>query len=174
MATTINDEFMQQIANEQAWKELSENFAWTETLLEKYCDKVDWEEISSNTNILWTIPMLQKFSKKVDWKRLSGQVYGSVEWFTEAHLEEFKDKWDWTLLSNNISLITENTIDKFIDYWDWDALIDGSHYFKDFDNAISFFNKYKDRIQMSKLQDTVLWQRIIEQTAEQIESEIMS
>ncbi len=76
--------------------------------------------------------MLQKFSKKVDWKRLSGQVYGSVEWFTEAHLEEFKDKWDWTLLSNNISLITENTIDKFIDYWDWDALIDGSHYFKDF------------------------------------------
>lgn len=47
--------------------------------------------------------MLQKFSKKVDWKRLSGQVYGSVEWFTEAHLEEFKDKWDWTLLSNNIS-----------------------------------------------------------------------
>ena len=79
MATTINDEFMQQIATEQAWKELSENFAWTETLLEKYCDKVDWEEISANTNIIWTIPMLQKFSKK---------------WIGKDCLDKYMEAWN--------------------------------------------------------------------------------
>ena len=46
MEKTINDEFMQQVATEQACKELSEEFSWTESLLEKYSDKVDWKEIS--------------------------------------------------------------------------------------------------------------------------------
>lgn len=32
MEKTINDEFMQHVVAEQAWKELSKNFAWTETL----------------------------------------------------------------------------------------------------------------------------------------------
>lgn len=68
MTTTIKDDFMQRIATEEAWKSLSEDFAWTETLLEKFQDKVDWKEISDNRNIVWTIPMLQKFSKKLDWE----------------------------------------------------------------------------------------------------------
>lgn len=58
MAQEINDEFMQQVIIEQAWKSLSEEFGWTESLLEKYADKVDWKEISDNRNIVWTIPML--------------------------------------------------------------------------------------------------------------------
>ena len=34
MAKTINDEFMQQVVTEQAWKVLAEKYAWTEALLE--------------------------------------------------------------------------------------------------------------------------------------------
>ena len=41
MAKTINDDFMQQVATEQAWKKLTEDYAWTEALLEKYSDKLD-------------------------------------------------------------------------------------------------------------------------------------
>ena len=71
MTKSLNDEFMQQVATEQAWKNLSEEFPWTESLLEKYFEKVDWKVISGNRNINWTIPMLQKFAKKIDWKVLS-------------------------------------------------------------------------------------------------------
>lgn len=35
MTTTIKDDFMQRIATEEAWKSLSEDFAWTEALLGK-------------------------------------------------------------------------------------------------------------------------------------------
>jgi len=62
MATKVlSNEFMQNIATEEAWKELSSNFAWTGTMLEKYQDKVNWDEISENRNIRWTIPLIQKF-----------------------------------------------------------------------------------------------------------------
>lgn len=81
MTATIKDDFMQRIATEEAWKNLSEDFAWTEELLEKNCDKVDWKEISGNRNIIWTIPMLQKFSKKLDRKILSENII--EDWFTE-------------------------------------------------------------------------------------------
>ena len=53
MAKLIDDEFMQQVMTEQAWKNLSEEFTWTEALLEKYADKVDWKEISDNCNMIW-------------------------------------------------------------------------------------------------------------------------
>ena len=50
MATKeLSNEFMQKIVNEEAWKELSGDFNWSETLLEKFQDMVDWNEISENS-----------------------------------------------------------------------------------------------------------------------------
>lgn len=57
----LSNDFMQSIVTESAWKELSSNFNWSETLLEKCKTEVDWNEISKNSNILWTIPMLKRF-----------------------------------------------------------------------------------------------------------------
>ena len=37
---------MQKISMDEAWKELSGNYNWSESLLEKYQDKVDWHEVS--------------------------------------------------------------------------------------------------------------------------------
>lgn len=113
MIKSLNDEFMQHIATEQMWKELSENFQWTEALLEKYADKVDWKEISCNHRIQWTIPMLQKFAKKLDWSSLSASA--DEDWFTEVHLETFKDKWNWEKISRYVKFTTE-LIDKYIDH----------------------------------------------------------
>lgn len=173
MATRIKDEFMQHIAEESAWQDLSKSFAWTEALLEKHCEKVDWKKISENESIMWSIPMLHKFSKKVDWNLLSRQICKNY-WFTEAHLEEFKDKWNWTEVTENIIyheyLFTNEIIDKYIDYWNWDSLIkEGIP-----NNPIDFFNKYKDRISMSKLQNSSLWWDIINHTANKIKSEFLS
>ena len=175
MTKKINDEFLQ-IATEQAWKRLSANLGLTETLLEKYSDKVDWMEVSGNRNIVWTIPMLQKFSEKVDWKVLSGRF--GEEWFTEAHLEAFKDKWDWTEISASHLLMHTELIDRFIDYVDWSSLISErtcvpfcrNEYF----DAIGFYNKYKEHIPMSKLQESALWELMVEQTSNQIKTDILS
>ena len=176
MTATIKDDFMQRIATEEAWKSLSENFAWTEALLEKNCEKVDWKEISGNRNITWTIPMLQKFSKKLDWKILS--EYIDEDWFTEAHLEEFKEKWDWSKIPEARLDFCEELIDKYLDYWDWNALIGERNYSYLFRenklDAIEFYEKYKDRIPMAKLQDSDLWTKIIEERAGQLKSEILS
>ena len=176
MTATIKDDFMQRIATEEAWKSLSEDFAWTEALLEKNCDKVDWKEISGNRNIIWTIPMLQKFSNKLDWKILSENI--SEEWFTEAHLEVFKDKWDWCAVVCNYNL-SEALIDKYIDYIDWRALIGvgrcyGNFPFGDDDDPVAFYEKYKEHIPMAELQDSELWRRLVRKREKQLLSEILS
>jgi len=177
MEKTINDEFMQHVVAEQAWKELSKNFAWTETLLAKYSRNVDWKLISGNSNINWSLMMLQKFFYMLDWKELSSRV--DCDWFTEAHLEAFKNKWDWTILVHKYKF-SERLIDKYIDYVDWDEIIGGgrSNYSlvcsdANFD-AIAFYEKYKKHIPMSKFHDSALWERIVEQKCRQLKAEIMS
>lgn len=175
MIKSLNDEFMQHIATEQMWKELSENFQWTEALLEKYADKVDWKEISCNHRIQWTIPMLQKFAKKLDWSSLSASA--DEDWFTEVHLETFKDKWDWEKISRYVKFTTE-LIDKYIDYIKWSDLIGCSGYPETFRNSdidcIAFFEKYKQYIPMTQLQNSSLWKSIIEQMSKQMETELLS
>lgn len=60
MATKVlSNDFMQDISMKDAWKELSSDFGWSEAMLEKYQDKVDWDDISENRHIRWTIPMIR-------------------------------------------------------------------------------------------------------------------
>ena len=89
MATKVlSNEFMQNIATSEAWKELSGNFSWSETTLEKYQDRVDWDEIVTNRDIRWTLPMIQKFQKKINWSRFS--EYADENVVTEPIIEAFK------------------------------------------------------------------------------------
>ena len=174
MAKLISDEFMQQVVTEQAWKNLSEEFTWTEALLEKYADKVDWKEISDNCNIIWTVPMLQKFSKRLDWEKLSEHT--CEKWFTEAHLEAFKNKWDWSEIVSNVKF-SEALIDKYVDYVEWDALIE-AHYGAlpqdDSFDVVAFYEKYKKYLPMAKIQTSDLWYRIVKVMEKQLLSEILS
>ena len=178
MAKTINDEFMQQVATEQAWQKLAEEYAWTEDLLEKYADKLDWKKISSNGAIRWTVPMLKKFSSKLDWKELSENI--DDDWFTEAHLDAFKDKWDWATLISRYKL-SDNLIEKYTDYIDWAAFIGarssyclhGLSHDDSFD-AMSFYEKYKEHITMSTLHQSDLWDKIVKQRSKQLLAEILS
>ena len=120
MATkTLSNEFMQNIATEGAWKELSSEFGWNDALLEKYQDKVDWDEISENRYIQWTIPMMQKFQKKINWNILSASINEDV--LTEGMSEAFKNQWNWHELSGNWGLkLTHEIIEKYVDKWDWE------------------------------------------------------
>lgn len=172
MATKIlSNEFMQTIATEEAWKELSSNFAWSEAMLEKYQDKVNWDEISENRNIRWTLPMIQKFQKKINWDRFS--EYADENVLTEPTIEAFKERWNWhELSSNNDSPLTYDLLEKYAERWDWERIIDSyGHdiYEKD---AIGFYEKFKDYIPVFKLQNTRLWSSIIEQRSKQLATEI--
>ena len=152
---------MQQIAEEQAWKDLSREFSWTEALLEKFQDKLDWMEVSENRNIQWTIPMVQKFKYRLDWKAFS--CYADEKFLTEETLVVFKDKWDWNELSDNHSVpLTEELLEKFIDKWNWKEIISYSHDELFENNPIEFYEKYKEYIPASVLQDSDLWHKIVE------------
>ena len=167
----LSNEFMQNIATEEAWKELSSNFAWSEAMLEKYQDKVNWDEISENRNIRWTLPMIQKFQKKINWDRFS--EYADENVLTEPTIEAFKERWNWHELSSNNDLpLTYDLLEKYAERWDWERIIDSyGHdiYEKD---AIGFYEKFKDYIPVFKLQNTRLWSSIIEQRSKQLATEI--
>jgi hypothetical protein len=171
MVKTLSNDFMQKIATEEAWKELSGNFQWNESLLEKYQDKVDWHEVSENTNILWTIPMVQKFKNRIDWDKFSR--HAEKEALTEAFIEAFKDKWNWSELSENSSIeLTHELLDKFADYWVWEEIIDrySNNLFDDM--GIDFYERYKDHIPAAKLQNSRLWNEIVSQQVKQLTAEI--
>lgn len=173
MATkTLSNDFMQRIADEGAWKELSGELSWTETLLEKYQDKIDWQELPGNSNILWTIPMLQKFKHRINWDKFSRCA--DEKTLTENCIETFKEKWNWSELSNNYS-ITNQLLEKFADKWDWESVIAGfnNNLFSS-DSAIEFYERYKEYIPAAKLQNSRLWNEIVEQRKKQILSEIIS
>ena len=143
MATKIlSNDFMHQTAVSEAWKELSENFSWSEALLEKYQDQVDWHEISCNSNVVWTVPMVQKFKNRIDWNKFS-------EYASEAVMTEpFADKWDWERIIN----------------------IYPHHLFED--TGMEFYEKYKNYIPTGKLQNSSLWNCIVEQLKKQLMAEI--
>lgn len=124
---TLSNEFMQNLATEEAWRQLSEDFPWSEITLEKFQDKVDWKAISENSEICWTIPMIQKFMKKINWETFSESA--TKDTLTANIIETFKDKWDWHKLSDNSNLtLTDDLLDKFADRWDWEMIIDNYSY----------------------------------------------
>jgi len=172
MATKVlSNEFMQNIATEEAWKELSSGFNWSEALLEKYQDKVNWDDISENRNIRWTIPMIQKFQKKINWEIFSRIADENT--LTKSVIETFKDKWNWHNLSNNGSVpMTDELLEKYADRWDWEQIIDSYSQSVYDRRAIEFYEKFKDYIPVSKLQNTYLWRCIVEQRAKQLAEEI--
>ena len=167
----LTNEFMEKVLNDSAWKELSCVFQWSEQMLEKYKNKVDWKEISRNNNILWTPVMLEKFKKLIDWEKLSCTSCETI--LTEECLELFKDYWRWSELSANRNLkLTYELIDKFIDHWDWSELIDDWN--KNNLYNIDFLERYIDKIPASKLQESHLWRILVEKRADELKLEVIA
>lgn len=172
MATkTLSNEFIQKMMTDEAWKELSSDFNWSEALLEKYQDKVDWSEISENRNIRWTIPMIQKFKNRINWEKFS--LYIEEEVVTENIIETFKDKWNWHKLSENSNVVlTYDLLDRFSDLWDWGEIIDRYSDQPFEGRGIEFYERYKEHIPTARLQVSQLWYDIVRQQKRQLIAEI--
>ena len=52
METDLSDKLLSKCATEEAWDILSEEFDWTESLLEKYQEKLNWQGVSENSHII--------------------------------------------------------------------------------------------------------------------------
>lgn len=166
--TNLNDGLMAQMIEEEAWKDLSGDYPWSEALLERFKDKVDWEEVSGNRNVVWTVSMLEKFKNRIDWCELSRTCCKSL--LIPEVVEQFKDRWDWKELSENYELPID-TIRKMADYIDWKALIDCRY--RDDIYSLEFLKEFEERIPASSFKDSGLWKRIVEDKVEKLRAEII-
>ena len=166
----LSNEFMEKFLNDSAWKELSSNFQWTEQMLEKHKSKVDWEKISNNSSIVWTPTMLEKFKKLIDWEELSKTDCETI--LTEDCFEQFKDYWDWAELSDNRDVeLNYQLIDRFLDRWNWYKLI--NRWSEDKLYNIDFLERYADKIPYCKLQNSRLWDRLVEERTKELKNEVI-
>jgi len=168
MESKLNDEHLLKCATEEAWNILSEEFDWTESLLEKYQENLNWKSISENRQIKWNLTMLDKFKERLHWDILSKEIHS--EQITPEILEKFKDRWDWYKLSANWHIdLTCETIDKYAECWDWKELIDHRFTSNPYEtDPIGFYEKYKKYIPHYILKDSSLWESIVNVRKEQL------
>lgn len=165
----LNNEFMAEVLKNEAWEELSSEFAWTEPLLEKYRSKVVWKEISRNQYIVWTASMVEKFRHKIDWDEFSDAYAEGL--FTVEFIEKYKNCWNWKNLTRNRSVNhTTELLEQFADYWDWSEVID----YRDELFSTGFLEKYQGRIPASSLQRSSLWQKLLEDEKKKIKVQMLA
>lgn len=101
------------------WKRLSSELSWTEELLAKYADKVDWEEVSSNKKVLWTESLLRRFADKLDWEELSKN--DALTLLSPDIIRPFALYWHWDDKTENTAW-TPKFIEEMKDHLDWKEL----------------------------------------------------
>lgn len=170
---TVKSDFLHQTIEEEAWKEVSEHFPWTETLLEKFQDEVNWNRISYNNNIVWTTSMLEKFKSRINWNVFSYCTNKTV--FTLENLEIYKDYWDWNCLSDSQEIEFDyEIIDRFINKWNWNKLINNYRASKDIPFDEKFLNRYGNHIPtFALLNGSRLWNCIIKDRIQKLSSKII-
>lgn len=157
-----------QMMDTEAWGNVSGDFPFSEAQLEKYADKLDWKEVSGNTNIFWSVQMLEKFKRRIDWTALSRCL--QEENVSAELLEKFKDYWNWEELSDN-NCLTPELIDQFADYINWKALINNWSCCEKLATE-EFIRKYSDRIPACDFKDSRLWREMVERKEKEIKKQI--
>ena len=161
---TLSEGLMAKMMESEAWKNISGNYPFSEVQLEKFADKVDWEEISGNTAIAWTVSMLEKFKDRLHWDKLAGNR--SDEFVCTELLEKFKDRWDWDEFSDNGNLTME-ILGKFADRLNWKNVINNWSSLRDLD-AKAVLDKFEDRIPATEFKDTCLWRELVERKEKEV------
>jgi hypothetical protein len=135
------EEFLIKNAKILPWEFLCDNqyINWSEELIVKlapYWKKAEkktreyfvspWKSLCANPSVPWTAKLIKKYQKsflkseRVHWKELSRNT--NLPWQEENLLEQFKEKWNWDLLSvNNGVGFTEGQIEKHKDLFTWDS-----------------------------------------------------
>jgi fido (protein-threonine AMPylation protein) len=176
----FNDVFFARMREEEVWKKLSEDyvneFIWTEALLERYQDKVDWKLLSGNRTVQWTGSMLEKFKDMLDWDALSEN--SSERLFSKETLRKYRAYWNWTKLSENSYIPwSMELIEEFKDDIDWEAFADRYYYGSSNEAKVDprlIFEKYQNCFSASKFMKSNLWKAVLERDMEEVVKKILS
>ena len=155
---TLGEGLMAQMMESEAWQSISGNYRFSEAQLEKFADKVDWEQVSGNNEIAWTIPMLEKFKNRIRWDKLASN--NSKEFASIDLLDKFKELWDWDEYSDSGDFTME-ILEKFADKLNWKNVINNWN-IRNLD-AKALLDKFGDRIPVTEFKDSRLWGELVEQ-----------
>ena len=166
MEPITNNEFLNSVLEAEAWKEISDNESLSMDILDKYADKLDWGEISENRNIIWTLDGIKKFAHRLNWSNFSQYCADHV--INEVTLQKFSNCWDWKAISNRDCFYNDWTLlEKFADKADWSEVITNWN----IEKPLEFFARFQQYIPMAKLQDSRLWNSMVEARAKRIMQE---
>lgn len=168
----VSDEMIQSIISAKAWNDISSNFGLTEEMLERYADKLNWNEVSKNREIHWTVKLIEKWAGRLNWEELSDS--GNEYLLTPDVIAYFVNRWNWRTLSSNSNLKLDYTfIDRFVDKWDWSVLIDCWH--REDCYTKEFFDRYRSHIPLTLfLDNSRLLNELVDKEAERIKKELTS
>lgn len=163
MEPITNNEFLNSVLETEAWKEVSVRESLSMSMLERFADKVDWDELSGNQNVLWTVDGISKFANRINWNEFSRSCLDTL--ISEMTLRKFANKWDWKNLSNRDAIYNNwSLLEKFADKVDWGEVINNWS----IEKPLEFFARFQQYIPMAKLQDSSLWRAMIEARAKRL------
>lgn len=168
-----NDYLMKKMIRNEAMERISSDYPLNDELLKEYHNKLDWDKVSGNSEIKWTSAMIDRWGEYLNWKIFSERA--NEELLIPELIEKFKDRWDWSELSDNTNLkLTFDLIDKYIDRWNWEKLINRGWYSNISDlYSIDFFNRYAQYIPMEVFEESYLWDALVEQEENAIKKEFL-
>lgn len=102
------------------WMKISSDFNWTEELLVKYADHVDWPAISANEHVYWTESLIQRFTFNLDWPALSRNAAPVLS--DPQLVRPFAMFWCWRYKTTTTTW-TPDFIKEMRRYIDWDELL---------------------------------------------------
>lgn len=160
----IFDGVFDRMIEDEAWQNLSSSYPFSAELLEKYKDRLDWHEVSGNSNICWTVAMLEKFRRLIDWRELSESSQKSL--FTAEILLKFKDCWDWSVISDR-QYLSDATIDKVKDYIVWREFV--VSYRNSERCTKEFYDRYREYIPAGMLKDSNFHRNMVDGKVKELE-----
>ena len=163
MEPITSNDFLNSVLETEAWKEVSQSGSLSMTMIEKFADRLDWEEVSGNSNVIWTVEGINKFANKIHWDECSRSC--PENFLSESTLQKFASKWDWKTLSNRDDIYNNwRLLEKFADKVNWGEIITSWN----IEKPLEFFSRFQQYIPMSKFQDSRLWNAMVEARAKHL------
>jgi len=121
------------VTHPMAWEALlgavCDTYPCSETLIERYVERWDWNALSENPALPWSEALIERFAEQWCWtanlhpgpSECLSRNHG-LPW-SESLIERYVSQWCWRELSANEALPwSETLIERYAGRWDWDRL----------------------------------------------------
>jgi len=99
---------------------ISQYFPCSEAMIERYADRWNWNQLSSNEALPWSEVLVERYADRWGWAWLSSNK--TLPW-SDALIERYADGWYWPEISINKALPwSADLVAHHSDSWDWCAL----------------------------------------------------